>query len=146
MIPTAAYIDERFKLRQNKIKDFRDESMHQDDKKSRTYFRVEYPPGVQPIIQFNKGRYPVINLCEGGVKFSFDTRSADLPSLEKKTFNATIIFHNHDQTQVIGRIIRAEKDSLVLQLSEGVSFQKIMAEQRFLLNKYGTLRRPRNDE
>ncbi|MFW7378823.1 MAG: hypothetical protein ACOH5I_08455 [Oligoflexus sp.] len=116
--------------------------MVQDDKKSRDYFRVEYPPEVQPIIQLEDGSFPVINLCEGGVKFAFNTKDHDLKELEQRTFNATIVFHNHDRSQVIGTIIRADKGSVVLKLSQGVSFQKIMAEQRFLLNKYGTLRRP----
>lgn len=116
--------------------------MAQDDKKPRNYFRVEYPSEVQPTIKLEDGSFPVINLCEGGVKFSFNTKDHDLKVLEQKTFHATIIFHNHDQSEVIGKIIRSDKNYLVLKLSKGVSFQKIMAEQRFLLNKYGTLRRP----
>jgi len=116
--------------------------MDQEDKKSRDYFRVEYPPDVQPVLQLEDGSFPVINLCEGGVKFAFNTKGYDLKTLQERTFNATIVFHNHDRSQIIGTVIRADKGYIVLKLSQGVSFQKIMAEQRFLLNKYGTLRRP----
>ena len=59
-----------------------------------------------------------------------------------RSTRAVIVFHNSDQTSVIGQVLRTDKDSIVLQLSEGVPLQQIMAEQRFLLNKYGTLRRP----
>ena len=116
--------------------------MPHSDKSSRNYFRVEYPTDVRPVISFQDGKYRVINLCEGGVKFTFPTREFDLRNLAQQEITATITFHNHDKSEVIGTIIRAEKDSIILKLSQGVSFQKIMAEQRFLLNKYGTLRRP----
>ena len=112
------------------------------DKTSRNYFRVEYPADVRPVIRIKDGSYRVINLCEGGVKFTFPTREFDIKQLEKEEITATITFHNHDKSEVIGTIIRTEKDSVILKLSQGIPFQKIMAEQRFLLNKYGTLRRP----
>lgn len=112
------------------------------EKPSRTYFRVEYPNDVQPVIRFDQGTYSVINLCEGGVKLRYPARDVDLSTLSQKKINAVIEFHNHEKTEVIGTLLRADKDSIVLKLSKGISFQKIMAEQRFLLNKYGTLRRP----
>ena len=115
--------------------------MSANEKHPRNYFRVEYPHEVRPQILIDEQSYPVINLCEGGVKFVIrdETRDAE------KDYEAVIVFHNSDQTDVIGKLIRSEKDAVVFQLSEGVPLQQIMSEQRFLLNKYGTLRRP-NDE
>ncbi|SMF30100.1 hypothetical protein [Pseudobacteriovorax antillogorgiicola] len=111
-----------------------------EDKSPRNYFRLEYPNEVRPRIFIDKNSYPVINLCEGGVKFAIDPRKDDVEA--ERVHEAVIVFHNSDQTEVIGKVIRSEKDSVVLKLSEGVPLQQIMAEQRFLLNKYGTLRRP----
>lgn len=111
----------------------------------RNYFRLEYPSEVRPQIYIDDGVYPVINLCEGGVKFSRAKGKKSQEELDiggEAELKARIIFHDSDESTVVGRIIRTDRDTIVLKLSEGVSFQKIMAEQRFLLNKYGTLRRP----
>ena len=118
--------------------------MSKDNKDSppRNYFRLEYPTEVRPQIYIEDAVYPVINLCEGGVKFSRLRGSNDLLELGDNNLKARIIFHDAAESTVVGQIIRSDRDSIVLKLSEGVSFQKIMAEQRFLLNKYGTLRRP----
>jgi hypothetical protein len=43
---------------------------------------------------------------------------------------------------VTGRILRIDSDAVVLELSEGVPLQRIMTEQRVLLNKFGNLKRP----
>ena len=115
--------------------------MSADDKNPRNYFRVEYPAEVRPEILINDRSYPVINLCEGGVKFA--AKKKDLE--EKKDHEAVIVFYNSDKTEVIGKVIRSERNAVVLPLSEGVPLQQIMPEQRFLLNKYGTLRRPNED-
>ncbi len=113
----------------------------------RNYFRLEYPTEVRPQIYIDDDVYPVINLCEGGVKFSRvkGTQNQELDVGGDADLKARIIFHDSDESTVIGRVIRTDRDAIVLKLSEGISFQKIMAEQRFLLNKYGTLRRPLDD-
>lgn len=115
-----------------------------DEKSSpRNYFRLEYPTEVRPKIVIDETAYPVINLCEGGVKFAVDTRKEDVDAeVEHK---ATIVFHDKAQANVKGEIIRSDRGSMVLKLSTGVPLQQIMSEQRFLLNKYGTLRRPKED-
>ena len=116
--------------------------MDDKDKNPRNYFRLEYPKDVRPRIKIADSSYPVINLCEGGVKFAINHKRDDVDA--KGEHEAVIVFHNSDETEVIGRVIRIDKDSVVLKLSEGVPLQQIMSEQRFLLNKYGTLRRPRD--
>ena len=106
--------------------------------KPRNYFRLEYPPEVRPKIYIANETHSVINLSEGGVKF--EVRNLDLKA--DKDHQAVIVFYNSDKTEVVGSVIRSDKMSMVLQLSEGVPLQRIMNEQRFLLNKYGTLRQP----
>lgn len=113
-----------------------------ESKHPRNYFRLEYPAEVRPKILIDQTSYPIINLSEGGVKLRVPRQEGFSPTDQ---LNGVIIFHNSDQTEVIGKVIRQEKDAIVLQLSEGVPLQQIMVEQRFLLNKYGTLRRPKNE-
>lgn len=113
-----------------------------NEKPNRSYFRLEYPQGARPQIELGEGNYPVINLSEKGVKFSFNTKRQGQPFNLEADVNATIVFQDHSRTTVIGRILRVDSDAVVLELSEGVPLQRIMTEQRILLNKFGNLKRP----
>ncbi|HET9237571.1 MAG TPA: PilZ domain-containing protein [Oligoflexus sp.] len=112
------------------------------EKPSRNYFRLEYPKEARPQIAIGNGKFPVINLSEKGVKFSFDAKRSAFVLDTENPLDATIIFQDHGRTQVTGRILRIDSDAVVLELTEGVPLQRIMTEQRVLLNKFGNLKRP----
>lgn len=111
-------------------------------KPSRNYFRLEYPKEARPHIAIGEGKFPVINLSERGVKFYFDAKRSTFVLDTEADFNATIVFQDSGCTKVTGKILRIDGDAVVLELSEGVSLQRIMSEQRILLNKFGNLKRP----
>jgi hypothetical protein len=111
-------------------------------KPSRNYFRLEYPKEARPHIAIGEDKFPVINLSEKGVKFYFDAKRSTFVLDAEANFSATIIFQDSACTKVIGKILRIDGDAVVLELSEGVSLQTIMSEQRILLNKFGNLKRP----
>lgn len=112
------------------------------EKPSRNYFRLEYPKEARPLIAIGNGKFPVINLSEKGVKFSFDAKRSTFVLDTEQPLDATIIFQDSGRTQVTGKILRIDSDAVVLELSEGVPLQRIMTEQRVLLNKFGNLKRP----
>ena len=112
------------------------------ERPSRNYFRLEYPKDARPQIAIGKGKFPVINLSEKGVKFSFDARRTSFDLETEADFDATIIFQDSGHAKVIGKVLRIDSDAVVLELSEGVPLQRIMTEQRILLNKFGNLKRP----
>lgn len=113
-----------------------------EQEKSRNYFRLEYPKEARPVIKLGKYDYSVINLCERGVKLVFHPAKARDHLAIADTVTATITFHDANSTQVVGRVLRFDKDALVLELSEGIPLQRIMVEQRYLLGKYGNLKLP----
>lgn len=111
-----------------------------EDNPARTHFRIEYPKEVRPKIEIDGKVFDVINLSEGGVKFS---QIKDAPKMvEDSPIEGKIVFFDSEEKKVIGTIIRSDKSSVVLQLSQGVPYQKIMNEQRFVLKKFGGLKRP----
>ncbi|WP_141734675.1 PilZ domain-containing protein [Oligoflexus tunisiensis] len=112
------------------------------EKPSRNYFRLEYPKEARPHIAIGDGKFPVINLSEKGVKFSFDAKRSTFVLDTDADFDATIIFQDKGCAQVTGKVLRIDADAVVLQFSEGVPLQRIMTEQRLLLNKFGNLKRP----
>ncbi|HYX33303.1 MAG TPA: PilZ domain-containing protein [Oligoflexus sp.] len=115
------------------------------EKPSRNYFRLEYPKDARPYIAIGKGKFPVINLSEKGVKFFFDAKRSTFVLDAEADFEAIIVFQDSGRTQVTGKILRIDGDAVVLELSEGVPLQRIMTEQRILLNKFGNLKRPFED-
>ncbi|MCX6131753.1 MAG: PilZ domain-containing protein [Proteobacteria bacterium] len=112
------------------------------EKPNRNFFRLEYPKEVMPLIEFAKGHYKVINLSEHGVKFSINTKELKTELQLEAEVRATIVFKDAQRTNVSGKILRIDSDSIVLVLSDGVPLQRIMTEQRFLLAKFGNLRLP----
>ncbi len=112
------------------------------DKLSRNFFRLEYPKEARPRIEIRHDQYPVINLSERGVKFVFNANRQDLPAELEEDIDATIVFGDSTRTHVSGKILRVDTDALVLELSEGIPLQRIMTEQRLLLNRFGNLKRP----
>jgi len=43
------------------------------------------------------------------------------------------------ETNIIGKVLRVDKDSFVVRTTAGIPLQKIMNEQRYLISKYGIL-------
>ncbi|NRA63841.1 MAG: PilZ domain-containing protein [Pseudobacteriovorax sp.] len=112
-------------------------------KHPRSFFRLEYPESVRPKIFVDDGMYTVINLSEEGVKFVRPGRNPEhLAEPSPKVLTGKILFQNDEVWDVKGHVLRVEDQTVVLKLSQGLSFGKIMAEQRFLLKRFGNLRQP----
>lgn len=113
--------------------------------KQRNYFRVEYPIGARPTFKMRTKTFPIINLSEGGMLLCL--KDTNQPGALGMRLQGEIRFGDKDSLAVKGCIIRLSDDSLAVLFSDdGVSFQKIMAEQRALLTRYGTLKRPQIPE
>lgn len=106
--------------------------------KDRACFRIEYPLADQPLFRQKNEIYPVINLAEGGILFKKDHQ--DFSNGDK--IKGTIIFHDKGSLDIQGKVVRQEKNKVALQLSKVISLQRVMTEQRFLIQKYGTLKQP----
>jgi len=105
----------------------------------REYFRVVYPHLARPqLIDLSDNKsYPVMDICEGGVRYCSDdgiVKQADGPDEQKMA--ARILFNASDALDLEGKILRNEGPETVLAFLERkpVLSRIIMAEQRYLLS------------
>ncbi|MBQ49854.1 MAG: hypothetical protein CMP10_20905 [Zetaproteobacteria bacterium] len=105
----------------------------------RNHFRIEYPREVAPVVIFKTLAYPIFNLSECGVLLDGKKKLKVKPGQKVK---GTVVFSDGEKASIEGSIVRIADYKIALHLTTGISFQKIMSEQRFLLNKYGTFKQP----
>lgn len=80
---------------------------------------------------------PVLNLSERGILFG---GVRDLSFNLGEMLKGIVVFNDKEEVVIEGEILRTDKDTCALRLSTGVPFSRIMAEQRYLINRFGTLR------
>lgn len=68
------------------------------------------------------------------VEWPEDVELQELQELQE--IEGTISFKNKALVHIKGKIIRIQRKSVAIEMSEGVPASIIMAEQRFLLNKF----------
>jgi hypothetical protein len=95
----------------------------------RAYFRVQYPDEHRPLITIRGIQFFIIDICEVGVRFHNPT-SVKLPG---DIFQATVILHDDDPFNIVGRIIRLkEVEAAMMMTIRGIPYRKIIAEQAYL--------------
>lgn len=96
---------------------------------SRRHYRVAYPPRLRPRLEFDGMKMPVIDVSEGGVRF------AQHPNLQVHlgaTMSGGVVFRCGHAAKLCGHVVRVTEDDVALSLTEGVSFNVIVREQRAL--------------
>jgi hypothetical protein len=114
--------------------------MMNHEPRRRDHFRIEYPPGERPSISLAGRTFPIHNISETGVLFSFKIDVEDL-DLDKQV-EAIVHLRNNNVFQVRGEILRVFNNRVAIRLSDRIPFQVIMAEQRYLISKFGTIKVP----
>lgn len=104
----------------------------------RAHFRIVYPVGSRPKITLRNQTFDVVDLSEMGVRFA--TRDAKSWRSIVDVIQASILFADNEKVAVIGKVLRTTDDQVILQLTKGVPFAKVMAEQRRILQSHKTLK------
>jgi hypothetical protein len=99
----------------------------------RHYYRVRYPPADQPTLTIGEEKYQITQLSERGLKF---LRKEELDLGNEPGFRGTITFHDGEQENIQGVVIREEEAESVALVQGGISFRRMMKEQRYLRAKY----------
>ncbi len=110
-----------------------------ETEQKRAYFRIVYPVGDRPKIMLRNETFDVIDLSEMGVRFV--SRNAGRWLGVAEALQATIVFFDKEKVTVIGRVLRANDDQVILHLSRGIPLTKVMAEQRRILQSHNTLKK-----
>lgn len=99
---------------------------------NRAYYRLRYPDAERPRLQFDNSEYEVVELSELGGRIHLGGRE-----LRSGTaISGWVRFRDGESAPIEGQVIRTEGKEAVLQLTEGVSFSRMLAEQRRLIRLY----------
>jgi hypothetical protein len=104
-------------------------------RQKRRYYRLQYPESERPLLSFSGGVYKAIDISEGGVRFSLTTRSA-AKLVTNMVIAGTIDFCGRGTFPIKGRLLRIMEDLAVIELDANLPLFHIMAEQRYLIQKY----------
>lgn len=95
----------------------------------RSLFRVVFPVEHRPTITIRAMQFPIIDISETGVRFH-NPNGAKLPG---DIFQATVVLHDNDPFNIVGRIIRIKDvEAAMMMTIRGIPFRKIIAEQVYL--------------
>ena len=101
----------------------------------RDYFRVEFPKTYYPVIHLEDGKYDVMDVSEGGVRFKIN-KGKDFRIREDLT--AIIQFPDGDIYDCSGQVVRINEQAVSLVLSSPLPLKKIRAEHIYLLNHFSS--------
>lgn len=99
----------------------------------RGFYRIEYPPGVQPIMSVNGCKCPVSELSEGGARVPANEAKSDW---FKRGVETSIEFQCGRTIVTEATLIRVDSDQIVLRFSPPVPLPIIMEEQRLLIVQF----------
>lgn len=99
----------------------------------RTYFRLSYPPADRPILLLYDEEYEITELSENTFTFR---KKGELGLGNEPWMLASIRFHDGEEVRIEGVVIREEEAKAVVRVRGGISFQRMMKEQRHLVAKY----------
>ena len=89
----------------------------------RRHFRLRYPAGNKPRLIIDGKEYEIIDLAEGGVKFT----CPGVPRIASDgKIKGTVEFRNGESFELEGQVLRSE---IVIVLNKGVSNKRIVKEQ-----------------
>jgi hypothetical protein len=99
----------------------------------RRYFRLEYPSAERLTVRYKGGDYRVSQVSEGGVKILLDRHCVVRVG---QFFAGVIRFKDAGIVPIVGVVLRFDEREMVVKLTIGISFNRMMAEQRRIRQKY----------
>ena len=112
-------------------------------KNQRQYYRLPYPDSVMPTIQIGESEYLVPEISEGGLRIRQCRRVDSSPFLEFSVgdeVTGTIMFDDGEVVCISGIVFRRDKEEYVIAPLDGISFKRIVLEQRRILKQFPSLR------
>ncbi len=111
------------------------EALRYSGRDQRAYFRLRYPASDRPRIRALNGSTEVTEISERGIRIvGSGIPAANL--VHGSVIHATITFADHESTEIEGTVYRFDKQEVILALTRPVSMNRIMKEQRYLVQKY----------
>jgi hypothetical protein len=102
-------------------------------RQQRRYYRLWYPPLERPKLLFDHGIWHVVELSEGGARI-LSKRGRD-PEIESEVAGL-VEFADRGREYVRGLVLRHDERDWVVEFARGISFARMMEEQRRVFARY----------
>ncbi len=99
----------------------------------REYYRVRYPIACRPNLAILNSVYEIMDISEHGIRFLGNDVSRFHSDMK---IDGMITFDDGISIGIKGKIIRIDGNNAVMFLMESIPFGRIVAEQRFIKEKY----------
>ncbi len=99
----------------------------------RAYYRLYYPVHDRPVWEINGREYEVMEISERGARLRF---GEGLPERLEDPVSGMIHFSDGAEVEVVGNVLRKIPSGVVVQLSKGISFRRMLVEQVHLKERY----------
>lgn len=96
-------------------------------------YRIRYPINARPFLTIEGEDYPVIDLCEKGVRF-LKGNSREFPC--GSIVRAILTLAHKARIELMGQILRVEREEGVIFLLTPIPRGKLMEEERYLANRF----------
>ena len=98
----------------------------------RQYYRLPYPATMMPLIRIAGKEYSVPEISEGGLRIRCTDRN-DFGIGDE--VSGEIAFAENDTLTISGVILRRDGKDLIIAPLEGISFKRVVREQRRVLSQ-----------
>jgi hypothetical protein len=109
------------------------ELLREGGRDRRSFFRLRYPLTERPQMESLYQQFETCEISERGIRF---LNSLDNGFVAGQAIHATLTFRDGHQLPIEGRVLRLDKNEVVVMLSTGIPEARVMAEQRFLIQRY----------
>ncbi|HEY3379117.1 MAG TPA: PilZ domain-containing protein [Armatimonadota bacterium] len=99
----------------------------------RAYFRLRYPSLKRPVMISHARQWEVSEVSVHGLRFRA-MPSENFPA--GTVVSARITFLDHTTLDITGKVLRIHQQEVVLALVQGIPDQRIMQEQRILIQRF----------
>lgn len=102
----------------------------------RAFYRLRYPEAESPCLLFDNNEFHVVEISELGVRICIRRRARLVAGAE---IAGWVRFRDGEAVPVEGSVLRVERYEAVIQLTLGISFKRMIDEQRRLIHLYPML-------
>ncbi len=95
----------------------------------RDHIRIIYPLGCRPKLTILDKEYEIVDIAEHGIKFTCSKKQKFQLGSEVEI---NITFKDDESFDLKGTILRTDKKIVIIYLPEGIPFERIITEQRYL--------------
>lgn len=101
----------------------------------REHYRLRYPATDRPRATVDNREARVAEISEGGLRLRLDPETTVKVGVE---ISLTVHFPDGENLHVEGLVLRHHGEETVVRLTKGVSFQRMIAEQVWIKEKFPT--------